>query len=73
MAESFHVTPTNLSPDRVHPCHVEDAAPSDLALALSTWGGMLACIPVIVLLTCGIVVVAALERVRAWFGGEARQ
>lgn len=66
MAKSSRDTPTNLSPDRLHPSQVDDSDWSDRECFYNRLAMLPALALVVVLVPIGIVTVAALERWRAW-------
>lgn len=70
MGNSSPDTPTSSSPDHVHPCQVDDSELPPAALAL-TW---LCALPAVFCVLCAmppmIVMLAVMDRWRAWRGRE---
>jgi hypothetical protein len=66
MARSSRGTPTNWSPDQFHPSQIDDSdASEDEVMSRRTYA-LAALLLVAPMLAGGLVVIAALERWRAW-------
>jgi hypothetical protein len=70
MARSSRDIPTNWSPDHVHPCQVDDSDWSDEETMRRKAYALGAAVVVVPLLGAGLLIVAVLERWRAWRAGE---
>jgi len=70
MAKSSPDALTNLSPDRLHPSSIDDSDWSDEVLMGNRVCALAAAVVVVPLLGAGILIVAGLERWRAWREGN---
>jgi hypothetical protein len=63
--------PTNLSPDLLHPCLIDDAEGSDRVLMWNRAAMLAALVVGSPAIGAGLVVVGIVARVRAWRGGRS--
>lgn len=70
MAKSSPDTLTNLSPDQLHPSQIDESDWSDEVLMGNRVCALASIVVVLPLLGAGLLTVAALERWRAWRGGD---
>jgi hypothetical protein len=69
MAPSSRDTPTSSSPDHVHPCQVDDSDWSEEVIVRRKLGALLSIGIGLPVLCVGFLVLAAVERWRAWRSG----